>query len=418
MGTIIMGDGIADVFVPLIERDRTAAVFILFAVAIVYLGFSNLVLSVIVEKAEEARSQDTTYQAILAKKMKDQARKELLKLWEELDMDGSNTVTLMELTQQYELSESFREYFKSMDIDLPFLQYAFAVMDPDGDGSCSFQDFAETVVHLKSTDPGPTVAFVRHQMAQVVTDVSDIKHTLSNTRSKSHEIEVARDRVPLSSSAASGNPSTSHCHSPKLDPVHGDQQTQDLQDTLHELEAAFSQALEDGNTQSRLPCNAVEQPPVSICATAEPQKPTPPLRLPPWRCQDGSVAQSSQEDPHIAAEGMVQLLRYAYEGPRPMNLQHLHGLEYQFADLCQRVEVQLGQLLRLDSDAGARSRLELFACSARLMGVLGTAMPDMFPTSISSPQTSLAQQLHGHVQDNGHGNSDLRYIPMTRSWEL
>merc|ERR1712129_363329 len=52
--TIIMGDGIADVFVPLIERDRTAAVFILFAVAIVYLGFSNLVLSVIVEKAEEA----------------------------------------------------------------------------------------------------------------------------------------------------------------------------------------------------------------------------------------------------------------------------------------------------------------------------------------------------------------------------
>jgi len=525
--TIIMGDGIADVFVPLIERDITAAVFIVLSVAIVYLGFSNLVLSVIVEKGQEARAQDTTYQAILAKKIKDQARKELLKLWEQLDEDGSNSLTLMELTQQYEKSENFRDYFKSMDIDLPFLRYAFTVMDPDGDGKCSFQDFAETVVHLKSTAPGPAVAFVRHQMAQVVADVSDIKNILSETKNKSHELEVAS--VPLATiSAAGGGSSTSSCRHPREPELpEGDQKIENLQNTLHEWEEAISEAEDDRDTQSGQPCNVEEQPPEPPFQTAEPEKPAPKLQPPPWRRpveqpvlqprqaedllellrnanegpthsrarvlsaasaasssytsrwrdprklepaegdlmaqtlqdklheweaassealydsdtqsrqpgnvveqppvlflqtagpekhtrlpqrsgQAGPVAtpvtQSRREGPRDAAEDVVELLRYVYEGPRPMNLHHLQGLEYHFADLCQRVEVQLGRLLRLDPDAPARSRLELFACSARLMGALGTAMPGLLRSSIGSPQ-----QLRRHAQQNGHGDCGLRY---------
>jgi len=464
--------------------------------------------------------------------MKDEAQRELLKLWEELDMDGSNSVTLMELTQQYELSESFREYFKNLDIDLPFLHYAFAVMDPDGDGSCSFEEFAETVVHLKSTDPGPAVAFVRHQMKQVLADVSDIKHVLCETKSKSHEIDAAGARDPSAISATPGSSCKSHCHHPpKPEHVEGDQKIQNLQDTLqHEWEAAISEVMDDLTPRSRQPCNVVDQPPVSFLRTAELEKPLPAMKLPPWKgpvaphvmqstqenplvaaedlvehgwctyegptplrdhvplatsatsgtsstshCRhrpkntkpkpvegdqdtlhggcfisdswDQSrqpcnvaeqphvsllqnavpekhslksppwravpVTQSRQEDPYDAAEDLIELLRYAYEGQRPMNLQHLRGLEYHFADLCERVELQLGRLLRLDPEARPQSRLELFACTARLMGALGTAMPDMLTSSLTA-----CHQLSGQVQQSGYGNCGLGYLPVGRAYEL
>jgi len=224
-------------------------------------------------------------------------------------------------------------------------------------------------------------------------------------------------RVPSATSATSGSSSTSRCRHPwKLEPVQGFQMTQTLQGKLHEWEAAGSEALDGFDTQSRQPCNVVEQSPVSLLRTARPDKHTHALKLPAsaWRGQTGPATppgtQSWHEDAYDAAEDVIELLRYAYEGPEPMNLQHLRGLEYHFVDLCQRVEVQLGRLLRLDPDAQASSRLELFACSARLMGALGTTMPDMLSSSVgSSPRTPRAQQRVGHVQQNGHGSCGLRY---------
>jgi len=183
--TIIMGDGIFDVFVPLIEEDVSAAAFLLTSVALVYLGFSNLVLSVIVDKANEARCQDTTYQALVARKMREKAQQELESLWQEVDVDGSNTVTLEELRQMHETSENFKIYFKSHNIDMELLTYAWSVMDPDGDGQCDFHEFAETLVRLRSTDAGPATAFMKHQLGHVVAELSEIKDLLNKTEKNS-----------------------------------------------------------------------------------------------------------------------------------------------------------------------------------------------------------------------------------------
>merc|ERR1740123_177133 len=116
----------------MIEAKWYSAVFILAAVAMVYLGISNLILSVIVEKASEGRTQDAFYQSMVHKKLKADAKKVLMEFTRDADVDMSNTITIQELRAAYSSQELFRNYFKNMDMDLPFLEYAFRAQDRTG----------------------------------------------------------------------------------------------------------------------------------------------------------------------------------------------------------------------------------------------------------------------------------------------
>jgi len=174
--TLVMGDGIGDLLIPLLEADFVAAVLILIFVSVVYLGFSNLILSVIVEKANEARNRDTTYKSMVDRKAKAEAKKDITQFWRELEDDnGQNTMSLQELKHLYATSWEFRDYFKRLDIDMPFLEYAFKIMDADGSGDCTLEDFASSVVKLKTTDPGPVVSFIKYQIQQMGHDISELK---------------------------------------------------------------------------------------------------------------------------------------------------------------------------------------------------------------------------------------------------
>jgi len=200
--TLIMGDGIGDYFIPLVEEDTWSALFLMACVAIVYLGFSNLILSVIVEKANEARQHDTTYKDMVDKKVQNDAKREVTHLWHDLeDDDNSNTMSLQELKHLYHTSDKFRNYFKRLDIDMPFLEYAFKIMDADGSGDCSLEDFAASVVKLKNTDPGPVVSYIKYQITQVVSDVAEIKSLMLQTDTGSLAERLAiQDRLEPASS--------------------------------------------------------------------------------------------------------------------------------------------------------------------------------------------------------------------------
>jgi len=126
---LIMGDGIADIFVPLIEHDFWSALFILSSVALVFLGFSNLILSVIVDKGNEARCQDTTYQAMAQSKMKRKAARELVSLWQELELESGETLSVQQLEDQCKNNEVVQNYFKTLDMDMEFLHYALSIID-------------------------------------------------------------------------------------------------------------------------------------------------------------------------------------------------------------------------------------------------------------------------------------------------
>jgi len=221
--TLVMGDGIDVLMIPLIEEDWVAAAFLLILVATVYLGFSNLLLSVIVDKANEARTSDTFLQSLLHKKSRNMARQELMEMWRKSDADGDGIVTLEELRTTYDQQEEFRRYFRQMDIDLDFLEMAFEAAKND-DEECEFEDLANTVVHMKNTDIGPVVSVVKFQMTKVMKEMSslstqmktlqaDLQDQAEMTNDKFHRTEKTLRKSMTSSYLLSGtehNPEHHH----------------------------------------------------------------------------------------------------------------------------------------------------------------------------------------------------------------
>eukprot|EP00419_Tripos_fusus_P032937 CAMPEP_0172781784 /NCGR_PEP_ID=MMETSP1074-20121228/203602_1 /TAXON_ID=2916 /ORGANISM="Ceratium fusus, Strain PA161109" /LENGTH=701 /DNA_ID=CAMNT_0013618761 /DNA_START=24 /DNA_END=2129 /DNA_ORIENTATION=+ len=176
--TLIMGEGIGDIMVPMMKASWYSNVFILSVVAMVYLGILNLILSVIVEKSSEARTQDAFYQSLIHKKLKADAKKVFLDFTRDADMDMNNMLSLQELRTAYSSQENFRSYFKSMDIDLPFLEYAFRAHDRKGRGECSLEGFADAVTQMRNIEVAPVVSFLRCQVAEVLDEISTLSEEI------------------------------------------------------------------------------------------------------------------------------------------------------------------------------------------------------------------------------------------------
>jgi len=140
---------------------------------------SNLILSVIVDKSNEARDQDIFYQAISNQNVRRQAKQELMELWQE--HEGDNMMSVAEVKKMWASSTLFRDYFHSMDVDLGFSEYALTSLHPDGDGLVSFEQFASAVVRIKRTDPGPVSAFIKHALKDVLKEVSSVKAQCENS---------------------------------------------------------------------------------------------------------------------------------------------------------------------------------------------------------------------------------------------
>mmetsp|Transcript_61951 Transcript_61951/g.122532 ORF Transcript_61951/g.122532 Transcript_61951/m.122532 type:complete len:728 (+) Transcript_61951:80-2263(+) len=320
---LIMGDGIADIFVPLIEHDFWSALFILSSVALVFLGFSNLILSVIVDKGNEARCQDTTYQAMAQRKMKRKAARELVSLWQELELESGETLSVQQLEEQCKTNEVVQNYFKNLDMDMEFLHYALSIIDSDPHGHVSLQRFADAVVQMKSTDVSPIVSFLRYQVAQVINDLSTVKQQVSSIRD-----EVQRPQQPW---------------------VQKVQVPTDVNSEVVKRSVGVSHA----------PGTARAAEDVELLRPAE------------------------DVERERSAEELLELLKCAYERPLPLNMPHLRGLGRHFADTCQKVEVQIGRLLsRVQEEPDENAvRLELFACSSRLVAAVSKALPKMLPTT-------------------------------------
>jgi len=334
--TLIMGEGIDDVMVPMIEAKWYSAVFILAAVAMVYLGISNLILSVIVEKASEGRTQDAFYQSMVHKKLKADAKKVLMEFTSDADMDMSNTITLQELRNAYATQELFRDYFKNMDMDLPFLEYALRATDRKGRGEVSFEDFADAVIQMRNTEIGPVVSFLRFQVAEVLDEVSTLSDQIQG---------VGRD---LSSHISQVGAKAAHSISAIPRPEAPQQQPGIASSFFGgSWFAAMGGASDDEDSYN------------NEYGYNRPYDP-----------------RQDMLDDHRRPDDLGEMLTRAYEEPLPLDLPHLNSAQKRFAELCERTEASLQRLESACHDAPlAPARKELFVCSARLMSNLSSAMP-------------------------------------------
>jgi len=168
---IITGDSWGLVTVPVIERDvKTAVIFVLIVVT-VSLGLTNLILAVIVECASEARENDLLDKLKHKEADSIRAKQDLFKQCQAMDVDSSGALSLEELTEGFDTIPSFRDLLKLMDVEKDELKSIFRLLDQDGSGDVSYDEFCDQLHKIRTRDTRTMVMFMKLTLQELKVSV-------------------------------------------------------------------------------------------------------------------------------------------------------------------------------------------------------------------------------------------------------
>lgn len=167
---VVAGDAWGTATLPVIEEAPWAFLFFFGILVTVNLLVINLILAVIVEKAQEVHEQQTqeVVKRQAAKKEVEvkKAKIELCKLCYAMDEDKSGNLTLDELLKGYDGNGYFANLLKSMDITRDDLKMVFNILDKDSSGDVDYAEFVDQLHRLKSQDEHTLLIFIMHYVKE------------------------------------------------------------------------------------------------------------------------------------------------------------------------------------------------------------------------------------------------------------
>jgi len=168
---IVAGDSWGQVTVPIIEEAPWTMVFFLLVLVTIDLLVINLILAVVVEKAQQAHADETqevVRQQVLEKEAQTkQAQRELVKICYSMDEDKSGNLTLDELLMGFDRDEYFQNMLKSMDISRDDIRMVFNILDQDSSGDIDYVEFVDQLHRLKSQDTHTLLIFILHYVKEL-----------------------------------------------------------------------------------------------------------------------------------------------------------------------------------------------------------------------------------------------------------
>eukprot|EP00747_Dinoflagellata_sp_TGD_P215090 gnl/TRDRNA2_/TRDRNA2_87836_c1_seq1.p1 gnl/TRDRNA2_/TRDRNA2_87836_c1~~gnl/TRDRNA2_/TRDRNA2_87836_c1_seq1.p1 ORF type:complete len:354 (+),score=56.55 gnl/TRDRNA2_/TRDRNA2_87836_c1_seq1:2-1063(+) len=138
--------------VPIIEEAPWAGIVLLAVLVTVNLGILNLLLTAIVDRAQETREQDEENKLRLKQKSYEAMRKKLMQICQDLDVDGDGQITLGEIIDGVSISDKFEKLLRLMDVHEDDLRMVFHILDEDGSGSVSFEEFSTQIHRMKTQE--------------------------------------------------------------------------------------------------------------------------------------------------------------------------------------------------------------------------------------------------------------------------
>jgi len=163
---------------PLIEREPYMAFIIMTVVVTVSLGMINLILTVIVERAAEAREKDIAENVKQKQMAQDGLKQDLLKICAEMDNDGDGQLSAQELRWAYENNEAFRNIMMTLDIRYSDLESVFKILDSDGTGELEYHEFCDELIQLQGQDIRVMVAMTRSSVHEIRSMVQKLDQRL------------------------------------------------------------------------------------------------------------------------------------------------------------------------------------------------------------------------------------------------
>eukprot|EP00931_Biecheleriopsis_adriatica_P079392 TRINITY_DN5279_c0_g1_i2.p1 TRINITY_DN5279_c0_g1~~TRINITY_DN5279_c0_g1_i2.p1 ORF type:complete len:520 (-),score=88.71 TRINITY_DN5279_c0_g1_i2:46-1605(-) len=150
--TLVAGDSWGLCVVPIIRQHTI--LFLLFSSVLVtvQLGFTNLILAVIVDASAEAREDDVKAKVKEIKRQREQYLKDMHDLIKRLDVDRSGTITLEELHKGYDEDPRLYDKFTSLGIDKNDMDTIFKAMDNDNSGDVDYEEFVSAFMKAEQNE--------------------------------------------------------------------------------------------------------------------------------------------------------------------------------------------------------------------------------------------------------------------------
>ncbi len=165
--TVIAGDSWGEIAVPVIQEYPATAVIFVGSLLTLVCGILNVIVAVVVDTFADARQNDLQTLAEEMEEEIDHDRKELAKLFDKIDTDGSGQLTLEELVEGACEDPAFQSRLRVMDIDENDLECLFHMIDLDQSGTVEAAEFIEPLsrwAHDSKTAP----RFIKYNMLQTM----------------------------------------------------------------------------------------------------------------------------------------------------------------------------------------------------------------------------------------------------------
>lgn len=146
---IIAGDGWGRVSVVMIEHFPGSAVLLISVIVSVNLGLMNLIITVIVDKAQTAREENVQEQVDEKNRLIKKARSQFVRVCELLDEDGSGSISFEELAEGFDAVPAFADAVQLMDFRRKDMRVLFNILDTDEDGFVSYDEFSHELTRMR-----------------------------------------------------------------------------------------------------------------------------------------------------------------------------------------------------------------------------------------------------------------------------
>eukprot|EP00747_Dinoflagellata_sp_TGD_P067310 gnl/TRDRNA2_/TRDRNA2_155212_c1_seq2.p2 gnl/TRDRNA2_/TRDRNA2_155212_c1~~gnl/TRDRNA2_/TRDRNA2_155212_c1_seq2.p2 ORF type:complete len:395 (+),score=69.28 gnl/TRDRNA2_/TRDRNA2_155212_c1_seq2:106-1185(+) len=174
--------------IPLIESSPLLVSSILFLVlACVNLGVMNLLLSAIVDRAQQIREDDMHLKLTEKCEQFKAARTELMKYCQQMDTDKSGELTLEEFLNGYKEFPDFASHMELMDIRFDDMCMVFDLVDSDKTGSVSYDEFVDELYSMKTTSERTMFNFIRYHLNEIRRDLKVELAMMREEHDKQHE---------------------------------------------------------------------------------------------------------------------------------------------------------------------------------------------------------------------------------------
>jgi len=172
---VVATDAWGDTCIPIIEAYPATSMFFGAVLVTVNLGLMNLILSVIVGKATQARAADVAFIMQQKEEEFEILKKQLVRLCSQLDQDNSQCLTLDELLDGFDNNPEFKTCMEAMDVERNDIEGLFYILDDDGSGEVEYDEFVDQLHKTKTQDSHVVLVFVRGHVKEITKDLEKQK---------------------------------------------------------------------------------------------------------------------------------------------------------------------------------------------------------------------------------------------------